>query len=102
MYILHVFVHVKHEYVEDFINATVENARISMLEPGIVRFDVIQQQDDSTRFALVEVYKTYEDPAKHKETEHYQRWRDEVAHMMEEPRTSVKYFNIHPEEEGWE
>ncbi len=102
MYIVHVFVHVKEEYVEDFIDTTVENARNSLLEPGIARFDVIQQQDDPTRFVLVEVYRTYEDPAKHKETEHYQRWRDEVAHMMAEPRSSVKYYNIHPNEEGWD
>ena len=102
MYIVHVYVHVKEEDVESFKETTVENARMSLLEPGIARFDVIQQQDDPTRFVLIEVYRTYEDPGKHKVTEHYLRWRDEVAHMMTEPRTSVKYFNVHPNEEGWE
>jgi len=102
MFIVHVFVQVEKEYVEDFKQATIENARRSLLEPGITRFDVIQQQDDPSRFVLVEVYRTYEDPARHKETEHYQRWRDEVAHMMSEPRTSVKYFNVFPVDEGWE
>lgn len=102
MFIVHVFVHVEKDYIEDFKQATVENARQSLQEPGITRFDVIQQQDDPSRFLLVEVYRTYEDPAKHKETEHYQRWRDEVAHMMAEPRTSVKYFNVFPVDEGWE
>ena len=102
MYIIHVYVHVKEENVEAFKETTVENARLSLLEPGIARFDVIQQQDDPTRFLLVEVYRNYEDPGKHKETDHYLRWRDEVAPMMAEPRTSVKYFNVHPNEEGWE
>jgi len=102
MHIVHVHVHVKEEYLQDFIDITVENARSSLQEQGIVRFDIIQQQDDPSRIVLLEVYRTYEDPAKHKETEHYQRWRDEVAHMMKEPRTLVKYHNIHPDEEGWE
>jgi len=102
MFIVHVFVHVEKDYIEDFKQTTIENARQSLLEPGITRFDVIQQQDDPSRFVLVEVYRTYEYPAKHKETEHYQRWRDEVAHMMAEPRTSVKYFNVFPVDEGWE
>ena len=101
MHIVHVHVHVKEEYIQNFIDSTIENARNSLLEPGIVRFDIIQQQDDLSRFVLLEVYRTYEDPAKHKKTEHYQRWCDEVAHMMKEPRTSVKYYNIHPEEEAW-
>lgn len=102
MFIVHVFVHVEKDYIEDFKQTTIENARQSLLETGITRFDVIQQQDDPSRFLLVEVYRTYEDPAKHKETEHYQRWRDEVAHMMAEPRTSAKYFNVFPVDEGWE
>lgn len=102
MFIVHVFVHVQQDHMENFKQATTENARQSIQEPGITRFDVIQQQDDPTRFVLIEVYRTFEDTAKHKETEHYQRWRDEVAHMMEEPRTSVRYVNIHPIDEGWE
>ena len=102
MYIYHVYVHVKKDYVEDFMEATIENAKNSLLEPGIARFDIVQQQDDPTRFVLVEAYRTYEDPARHKATEHYQRWREAVADMMEEPRSSTLFFNIFPEEESWD
>jgi quinol monooxygenase YgiN len=85
---------VKPEFVEAFRAATVENARLSAKEPGIARFDVVQQQDDPTRFVLVEVYRTADAPAKHKETPHYAKWRDTVAPMMAEPRTSVKYGEV--------
>jgi len=102
MLIVHVFVHVKPEQVEAFRTASLENARNSVQEPGIARFDVIQQQDDPTRFVLVEVYRTSEDTGKHKETAHYQKWRDTVAEMMAEPRTSIKYTNVFPDEQGWD
>ena len=102
MLIVHVHVHVKAESVEAFKAATVENARNSVHEPGIARFDVIQQQDDPTRFVLVEVYRTADDPARHKETGHYATWRDAVADMMAEPRSSVKYGNVFPGEIGWD
>jgi quinol monooxygenase YgiN len=102
MFIVHVFVHVKSEQVEAFRAATLENARDSVQEPGIARFDVLQQQDDSTRFVLVEIYRTSDDPARHKETAHYQKWRDTVADMMAEPRTSVKYTNVFPPEADWD
>jgi len=102
MFIVHVFVHVKPDQVEGFRNATLENARNSIQEPGIAQFDVIQQQDDPARFVLVEVYRTPDDPARHKETTHYQKWRDAVADMMAEPRTSVKYTNVFPDEQGWD
>ena len=98
MFIVHVFVRVKPEKVEDFKQATIENAESSIKEPGIARFDVIQQQDDPTRFVLVEVYRTPEDPAKHKDTPHYAKWRDVVASMMAGPRSSIKYTNIFPDE----
>jgi len=101
MFIVHVFVHVKPDQVEAFTEASVENARASMREPGVARFDVIQQQDEPTRFVLVEVYRTPDDPAKHKETAHYQAWRDRVEGMMAEPRSSVKYRNIFPDDRGW-
>jgi quinol monooxygenase YgiN len=101
MLIVHVFVHVKPECVEAFRAATVENARNSVQEPGIARFDVIRQQDDPTRFVLVEVYRTPEAPAKHKETAHYQAWRDAVVDMMAEPRSSIKYDAVSPDEAGW-
>ena len=94
MLIVHVHVHVKPECVEVFRAATVENARLSVQEPGISRFDIVQQQDDPTRFVLVEVYRTADAPAKHKETAHYVKWRDAVAPMMAEPRTVVKFTNV--------
>ena len=101
MLIVHVIVHVKPEYIEAFRVATIENARNSVQEPGIARFDVIQQQDDPTRFVLVEVYRTADDPARHKETAHYAIWRDTVAEMMAEPRAGIKYQNVYPDESGW-
>jgi quinol monooxygenase YgiN len=91
MTVVHVFVHVKPESVEDFKNASLDNARNSLQEAGIFQFDLIQQQDDPTRFVLVEGYQTEEAPAAHKETAHYARWRDTVAPMMAEPRTNIKY-----------
>jgi autoinducer 2-degrading protein len=101
MFIVHVHVHVKPESIDDFKQASTENARNSVREPGVARFDVIQRQDDPSRFILVEVYRTLDDPAKHKETEHYRCWRDTVAEMLAEPRSSVKYTNIFPDDEGW-
>jgi quinol monooxygenase YgiN len=101
MLIVHVFVHVKPEFVDAFMAASLENARNSVNEPGIARFDVIQQIDDPNRFVLVEVYRTPNDPAKHKQTTHYARWRDTVAEMMAEPRTSIKFENVFPDDTGW-
>ena len=101
MFIVHVHIHVKPDSIEAFKEATLENAHNSVQEPGIARFDVIQQRDDPTRFVLVEVYRTPDDPAKHKQTAHYQTWRDKVAEMMAEPRSSVKYDNVFPDEAGW-
>jgi len=102
MLIVHVFVHVKPDKVEAFRAASVENAKESVREPGVSRFDVIQQQDDPTRFVLVEVYRTVNDPARHKETAHYQKWRDTVESMMAEARSSVKYNNVFPDQDGWD
>ena len=101
MLVVHVHVHVKPESVEAFRQATVANASNSVQEPGIARFDVIQQADDPTRFVLVEVYRTAAAPAAHKETAHYKTWRDTVADMMAEPRSSVKYINVFPDDAGW-
>jgi len=101
MLIVHVHVQVKPDRVDAFKAATVENAANSVQEPGIARFDLIQQQDDPTRFVLIEVYRTVNDPARHKDTPHYQKWRDTVADMMAQPRTSVKYSNIFPDEQNW-
>ena len=102
MFIVHVAVHVKPDQVEAFKTATLENARGSLQEPGVARFDICQQQDDPTRFVLVEVYRTPDDPARHKETAHYQKWRDTVADMMAIARTSVKYDNVFPDDAGWD
>ncbi len=101
MFTVHVFVLVKPDQVEAFKAATIENARSSVQEPGIARFDVVQQMDDPTRFVLVEVYRTPDDPARHKETAHYRKWRDTVEAMLAEPRTSLKYSNVFPDEAGW-
>ena len=102
MFIVHVFVHVKPQKIEVFKAASIENARESVKEPGVAGFDVIQQKDDPTRFVLVEVYRTSDDPARHKETAHYQKWRDTVADMMADPRSAIKYTNIFPDERGWD
>ena len=101
MLIVHVHVQVKPECVEAFKAATLANARASVQEPGIARFDVCQRADDPTRFVLVEAYRTPEAPAAHKETKHYQAWRDAVAPMMAEPRTSVKFTNLFPKDSAW-
>ena len=97
MLIVHVHVHVKPESVADFRQTTLENARLSVQEPGIARFDVIEQQDDRTRFVLIEVYRSPAAAAAHKGTAHYAKWRDEVADMMAEPRHGVKYNDVFPE-----
>ena len=101
MLVVHVHVHVKPEFVESFKQASLENARQSVTEPGIARFDVVQQQDDPTRFVLVEAYRAPDAPAAHKDTPHYQTWRDAVAPMMAEPRSSVKYSNLFPDDNDW-
>lgn len=99
--IVHVHVHVKPEHVDAFHEATLANARESIKEPGIARFDVIQDSEDATRFVFVEVYRTPQAPAAHKETAHYLKWRDTVAPMMAEPRASRKYINRFPDDAGW-
>jgi autoinducer 2-degrading protein len=101
MLVVHVHVHVKPQFIEPFKQATIENARHSLREAGIARFDVIQNTDDPTRFILVEVYRTDEAPARHKETTHYTAWRDAVIPMMAEARASVKYSNAFPPDDGW-
>jgi len=102
MLIVHVHVHVTADRVEAFRAASVENAQESVREPGVARFDVVQQQDDPTRFILVEVYRSANDPGQHKETAHYQKWRDTVEGMMAEPRSSVKFTNVFPDADGWD
>jgi quinol monooxygenase YgiN len=94
MLVVHVYVHVRPECVQAFIEASRANARESAREAGIARFDCLQQTDDPTRFLLVEAYRDAGAPARHKETSHYQVWRDTVAPMMAEPRASVKFSLI--------
>lgn len=101
MFIVHVNVNVRPERVEDFITATVENAKNSILEPGVIRFDVIQDEENGTKFVLVEVYKNQEASGAHKDTRHYRIWRNTVNDMMAEPRTSTRYKVIYPAEERW-
>ena len=101
MLIVHVHVHVKPESIEEFRQATLENARASVQEPGIARFDVMQLEDDATRFVLTEVYRTPEAPAAHRETGHYAKWRDAVAPMMAEPRERALYKAVFPDPQGW-
>ena len=100
MYTVHVQIHVKPEVLDAFIGATLENARKSLQEPGITRFDVLQQDDDPTRFVLVETYKTPEDQDKHRETAHYRKWRDTVADMMVEPRVGIKFKQLFSRMDG--
>ena len=101
MHIVHVFIHVKADQVEAFRAATLDNARNSVQEAGVARFDVLQQPDDPARFVLVEVYRTVEDQARHRETAHYLRWRAAVEPLQAEPRTAVKYVNVFPPDAGW-
>jgi quinol monooxygenase YgiN len=101
MFIVHVFIHVKPECIDAFKTATLSNVQNSILEEGIARFDFIEQLDDPTRFVLTEVYHRPDDAAKHKETSHYAVWRDTVAPMMAEPRSSIRFSNIAPGDTGW-
>ena len=101
MVILHVQVRVKPEWVEAFRQATMANARGSLREPGVARFDVLQHEDDPTRFLLVEAYRTPEAISAHKETPHYRVWNEAVASMLAEPRARARYVNVHPDDSGW-
>ncbi|MBF0509124.1 MAG: antibiotic biosynthesis monooxygenase [Deltaproteobacteria bacterium] len=101
MFIVHVFVQVKDDHIEAFKAATMENAGHSVLEPGIVRFDVIQEDNAPNHFMLVEVYRTPDDTTRHKETAHYLKWRDTVKSMIAKPTQLTKYSNIFPDDNGW-
>lgn len=101
MYVSVVYVAVKPDFVEPFIEATLDNAENSRQEPGVVRFDVMQQHDDPTQFLLYEVYREAADLDRHRETAHYARWRDAVADWMAGPRSSTKYSNVSPTDDHW-
>jgi len=101
MLIVHVHVRVKPECVEDFLRATLENAELSLREPGIARFDVLADKSNPAAFILNEVYRSPAATAEHKATAHYQKWRDAVAGMMAEPRSSVQFSNLFPNDESF-
>jgi len=102
MLVVFVHVNVKSDSVDDFISASRANVEQSLREPGVVRFDFIQNRAEPNRFVLIEVYRTEDDPARHKETAHYQTWRDTVEPMMAEPRRSEKYRDLAPPPASWE
>jgi len=101
MLVVHVHIKVKPDLIDAFKEVTLSNARESLKEPGIARFDVVQQSDDPTKFVLVEVYRSVEATSAHKATAHYAAWRDRMESLMAEPRSSVKYSSVFPEEDGW-
>jgi quinol monooxygenase YgiN len=101
MVIVHVFIKIKPDMLEPFKAATLKNAQNSIKEPGILRFDFMQQEDKTLSFLLVEVYKDSNAVAQHKETSHYTEWRQSAEHMIAEPTKSIKYVNIFPEDKEW-
>ncbi|HVZ73917.1 MAG TPA: putative quinol monooxygenase [Polyangia bacterium] len=101
LFVVHVHARVRPEGVEAFRAACVENSRASLKEPGVARFDVVQSREDPTRFVLVEAYRSEDAPAAHKATAHYARWREICEPLMAEPRTSVRYVNVAPQDSDW-
>ncbi len=101
MYIVQVFIHVKPNKVKEFEAATIENARKTIKEPLVARFDLIRQLDDPTRFVLLEVYRSPEGHDRHKETEHYKLWQRVAEPLMAEPRTRILGENVFPEDASW-
>jgi quinol monooxygenase YgiN len=101
MHIVHVFIHVKADKVEEFKATTLENIRGSLQEAGVARFDLIQETGDPTHFLLIEIYRTAEAAQEHKQTMHYNRWREAAEPLMAEPRTRIVYRNVFPDELGW-
>lgn len=101
MLIVIVDVVVKSGSREDFIAITEENARESRKEPGIARFDVLADQANPDHFQLIEVYRTEDAPAAHKQTAHYHRWRELAEPMMQKPRSSQRFSNVSPDDSGF-
>jgi autoinducer 2-degrading protein len=101
MYIVHIHIQVMAGDEEAFMEASLINAKSSVQEPGIARFDVLRETDDPARFLFIEVYRDTDAAVRHKETAHYAVWRDTVAGMMEAPRVAVKYGNLFPDDGGW-
>jgi len=101
MHIMHVHICIKPDQVEAFKEATIENARNSIQEPGVARFDFLQQQDDPTRFILTEVYHNKDGVAAHRASAHYNAWAAKVANMFAEDRTRTFYTNVFPPNDQW-
>ena len=101
MHIVHVHIQVKPDHLEEFKQATMVNAANSRKEPGVARFDILQQTDDPTRFVLTEVYRTVEDQARHRETPHYNAWIAKAENWFAEPRTRTVYTNVSPADQDW-
>ena len=102
MLVVHVHVRIRPGQVEEFLAATLTNARASLAEPGVLRFDVIRGEADPAHVVLVEVYRDDDASAAHKQTAHYATWRDRVADLMAEPRRSEKYSAVFPAgDQGW-
>jgi autoinducer 2-degrading protein len=94
MYVVSVTIHVKPDQVDSFVQATLDNARHTREEPGNIRFDVLQSEDDAARFLLYEAYRTKDDFTKHQQTPHYLRWKERVADAMAQPRQGVKHHSL--------
>ena len=101
MFIIHVYLHVKEDCIDRFKEITLDNARNTVQEPGAIRFDVFQNQDDPSRFTFVEIYKAPSDIDHHKSTDHYARWADAVDELLVEPRSRDIMSNVFPEDDGW-
>jgi (4S)-4-hydroxy-5-phosphonooxypentane-2,3-dione isomerase len=101
MHILHVHLKVKPERIDDFIAATIENAKASLQEPGCVRFDVIQEAEDPARFVLVEIYRDQAGHAAHRESPHYNAWAERAPDMLAEPRSRTVYRNVYPGDDAF-
>lgn len=101
MLVVHVHVRAVPAAVEGFLAVTLANAQASLLEPGVLRFDVLQDESDPAHVVLVEVYRDTDAAAAHKQTAHYATWRDTVADMMAEPRSSAKFAGVFPAPERW-
>jgi quinol monooxygenase YgiN len=97
MFVIIVTAHIYPDRIQEFVEATQDNARNSILEPGIARFDFYQQEEDPSRFTLIEIYRSDEARDAHKESAHYNRWKDRVEPMLVEPRSREKYNILFPD-----
>ncbi len=97
MFVVHIYIQVKPEYIEEFKQICTENAQNSVKEPGIKRFDCLQQSDYPTKFVLVEAYLDETGVAQHKQTAHYNKWRSEAERMIVGERTRTRYTPVWPE-----